>query len=330
MANIKDVAARANVAPATVSRILNNDPSLSIRADTRLRVLQCVEELGYRPNHAARSLKVKSTRTIAVVIPSFVFPIHMEIVRGIEHAANRAGYRVLVGSTEHEDENRLSYLDILGKDRVDGVIIADGFMEDDKIARFARKGVPYVLVSKRRETDSYIVLDDKNGARAAVEQFIGRGHRRIGIISGSLHVDDARERLQGYKEALHAHRLPWDPELAVEANFTRDCGYRGMERLLALADPPTAVFAGNLNMGVGAYMKLKEVQSAPARPVALMCFHDHDFVTGPIGLSAVGWPVYDMGVRSVEMLVDIINDERLPPQQHIIREYRLTLRESTL
>ena len=330
MANLKDVAKSAGVNPSLVSRLLNNDPNLSIRPETRERVLQCVKELGYRPNHAARSLKVKTTSTIAVVIPSFVFPVHNEIVRGIEKAANEQGYRVLVGSTAHEQGSSDSYLDVLGNNQVDGVIIADAFIEDEKIDRFGLKGIPYVLVSKRKAKDNYIVLDSYNASKTAVEYLISLGHQQIGTLTGLLHFDEALDRMKGYRTALSNHGLEFHSSLMAEGDFTRESGYEGMGKILQSAVLPTAIFGGNLNMTLGAYMKLKELKKELRHPIALVGFHDYPLVTEPLELTMIRFPVFDMGYRSFEMLFRMMQLDRKEDvvEQHVIENYELMIRSS--
>lgn len=333
MANLKDVARCAGVNPSLVSRLLNEDSSLTVRPETRARVLKCVQELKYRPNHAARSLKVKHTSTIAVVIPSFVFPIHNEIVRGIEQAAHEQGYRVVVGSTEHELGSSDSYLDTLESSQVDGVIIADSFIEDEKIDRFSQKGIPYVLVSKRKSRDNYIALDSFNASRTAVEHLISRGHRRIGTLTGLLHIDEALERMKGYRTALSNHGLEFDHSLMAEGDFTRESGYAGMGRILQAEQPPTAVFVGNLNMTLGACMKLKEIGKTLPHPVAVVGFHDYPLVTEPLELTMIRFPVYDMGGRSFTILHAMMNAERQaqahPVEQLELSNFELVVRASS-
>ena len=242
---LKELAARANVHPSTVSRVVNQDPSLRIGLATRARIEALLRETEYRPNGVARGLKTRQTLVLAVVIPDITNPFFGGLFRGIEDGAAQRGYQVLLCNTDGSPDRQRAHLHSLIARRVDGVILASSFLKDPAVRWLRHQHVPYVLVNRFSDEglDPFVGSDDVTGARLATQHLIGAGHVRIGHLAGQSTVSTGVLRRRGYQAAMADSRLQARPELQPESGFVEDGGMRAMERLLALPEPPTAVFA---------------------------------------------------------------------------------------
>src|SRR5467141_2659589 len=252
---LKELAARARVHPSTVSRVVNQDPSLRVAPATRARIEALLRETEYRPNGVARGLKLRQTLVLAVVIPDITNPFFGALFRGIEVGAAPSGYQVLLCNTDGSPDRQRAHLHSLMARRVDGVILASSFLKDPAVRRLRHQHIPYVLVNRYSDEglDPFVGSDDLIGARLATQHLIGLGHVRIGHLTGQPTVSTGVLRRRGYQTALSEAGLQASPELQVESGFVEEGGIRGMERLLALSVPPTAVFAVTDTVAIGAY-----------------------------------------------------------------------------
>src|ERR1700674_3421768 len=242
---LKDLARRANVHPSTISRVANHDPGLRIATDTRLRIEALLRETGYRPNGIARGLTLRQTNVLAVVIPDVTNPFLAALFRGVEDAATPRGFNVLLCNTDGLPERQRSHLLSLQARRVDGVIVASSFLKDPGVHELRRQKGPYVLVNRFSDEgeDPFVGSDDLVGGRLATSHLIELGHRRIGHLAGRATVSTGVMRRRGYLAAHQLAGLASDPKLIVEAGYSEEGGAVAARRLLALQDPPTALFA---------------------------------------------------------------------------------------
>lgn len=329
MATLKDVARKAGVDPSTVSRVLNDDPSLSVRTETRTRILEAVEELNYTPNAFGYGLRTRSTKTLGMLIPDITNPVYAEIIKGAEMMAAEMGYYLLLGNTD-EDRKKRDFLSLLVERRVDGLILANALVDDALVAKLNGGGLPFVLVNRRTHGVSrFVVADDVGGCRHAVSHLIELGHRRIGHISGPLYTDTGLARLQGYRAALDEAGIPFESELIVESDFQESSGYEGMNRLIELKNRPTAVFAANIRVAFGALRALKSRGVAVPAEMSLAGFHDIPFadLVEP-ALTTVRLPLREMGVKAAELLIETIRGEQTP-EGIVVRGHELVVRRST-
>ncbi|MGX6449293.1 LacI family DNA-binding transcriptional regulator, partial [Patulibacter sp. S7RM1-6] len=219
---LMDVARRAGVDRSVVSRVLSGDPALNVREETRERVLEAVRELDYRPNAAARSLRTKRADTYGLLIPDFGNPVYTEIIRGAETAARARECVLMTGSTAGEDDERGGWqADIVGRGRVDGLLLAGDHVEPEQLGQLDARGVPWLLVNRRIEgARRWVVLDDEEAAALAVRHLVALGHEEIAHIAGPTNADTARRRLAGWRAAMDGAGLPTPDGLLVASDYT--------------------------------------------------------------------------------------------------------------
>jgi LacI family transcriptional regulator len=312
---IRDVAAHAGVSVATVSRALNG--SGPVGAETRERIEAAVESLRYRPNSAARSLITRRTRMLGVLLPDLFGEFFSELIRGIDQAAQAAGYHLLLSSS-HDDASDLEAALEGMHGRVDGLLAMAPKVGTRVLDELLPGNVPIVLLSSAYEGDAYgtLRIDSFGGARAMVAHLAGHGHRRIAVINGPVENFDAQERLRGYRSALAEAGLAPSSELEVAGDFTGLAGFSGANALLDLEHRPTAIFATNDAMAIGALSALQAAGVSVPEEMALAGFDDVSSTryTNP-PLTSVHVPIHELGARAVARLVEVVGLAAELPQQ---------------
>jgi LacI family transcriptional regulator, galactose operon repressor len=307
---IHDVATHAGVSAMTVSRVINDSPRVS--ASTRRRVEASVAKLGYVPNRLARGLIQRKTRAFGVIVPDVANPFFTLIVRGVEQVAWRAGYHVILCDTQGDLERESGYLEDMLAFQVEGVLIAPvSDRSRPQLRRLTRNNVPFVLVDRSiPDFDCDLVQGDSiGGGRQLVEHLIGLGHRRIGMITETTGVSTARDRLEGYRQAVEQAGLGFDPELVVESSaIDPDAAADATLRLLALPDPPTAIFAVNNIAVVGVVEAARQQELDIPGDLALVCFDDIEHVSRlyPF-LTVMAQPAETYGTIATQLLLDRLN-----------------------
>ncbi len=312
-----DVARAAGVAHVTVSRVLNAPET--VKPETRDRVLAAIEELGYRRNDVARALKSGRTTTIGVVIAGSELFELPRVLRGVEDAAQAAGYWVNLASWQGGSTEQLtSAVERLADQGVEGVaIIADRPVAATALERMVSRIPVSVVMSGdlRNPAIGSVELDQELGARRATEHLIQQGHRRIAHITGRMSVFDARARLAGWQTAMVDAGLGADDH--VEGDFTAASGFQRARELLSREDRPTAIFAGNDQMAIGAYAAAGELGLAVPGDVSIVGFDDAagtDFLTP--ALTTVRQDFVALGRTAIEVLLAEIAGE--PARHHLI------------
>ena len=316
---IKDVAKRAGVSSMTVSRVINDSQRVS--PATRRRVEQAISELGYVPSRLARGLIRRKTGTLALIVPDVANPFFTLIVRGAEDVARRAGYRVILCDTRADLDLEEEVIEEMIAHRVEGVAIAPVSDRSKRhLARLARFGVQFVLIDRTiAGLDCDVVVGDSSGgARRLVEHLISLGHRRVGFIVESDMVSTARDRRQGYVEALEAAGIESDPDLIVQASVDPAGGFEGMGRLLELDDPPTAVFTVNNLVALGAIEAVRANGLEVPDDIALVCFDDIEYASRlyPF-LTVMAQPAETLGRLGTQLLVERI-EGRAPDRGRVV------------
>lgn len=311
-ATLKDVAKLAGVAPSTVSGVLNG--TTRVREKTRLRVMQAVKELNYRPNHVARSLRLQGTKTLGLVIPSITNPFYPAIARGVEDVANTYGYSVLLGNTDRTPKKEQKYIETLLDKQVDGLILADSQVSDALILEMAeRPRIAIVMMNRGIESSNVdeIWVDFRGAAIQMTEHLIEAGHRRIAFIAGPRNVWRSEERLRGYQEALTRHQIDLDKSLIIRGEFDHQSGYEAGEELLKQKDRFSAIFASNDLMAIGCMTALQDNGVSIPGDISVVGFDDIElaFFVRP-KLSTVYQPNYEMGAAAVRMMMERIQGER--------------------
>ncbi|BCV22844.1 LacI family DNA-binding transcriptional regulator [Moorella sp. Hama-1] len=331
MVTIKDVARHAGVSVTTVSRVLNNSQH-PINPTTRERVLAAIEELGFCPNAAARSLQLNETRTIGLILPDIANPYYPGIVRGVEDVAHASGYTVILCNTDRSRERTQEYLRVLREKRVDGIIFTGGGAVEDASQShfFEQENIATVVIGRHRGDLPAVQVNNTQAAREAVAHLLSLGHRRIATITGPGTSTTARDRLEGYKQALQDRGIGIDARLIIEGNFEFDSGYQAVARLpLRGADAITAIFAHNDLMAIGAMKAFQEQGLQLPRDVAVMGFDNvplASYITPQ--LSTVAVPVYDLGMTAMKVLAELLAGREVPPVTTLATA--LQVRESTI
>ena len=329
-----DVARLASVSQATVSYVLNGNPAISVPEATRQRILGAVDELGYVPNGAARSLRTQRTSTIAAVIPDITNPFYPAFERGVQGVAEAGGYDLIVYNTGGAAEKERRCVRSLQQGRVDGVVAVFFHLKAGDLRPLLERNVALVRLEAVKKGVSSLDLpfdnlyvDNVAASRAAVEYLIGRGHERIGMISGGS--GPGKPRARGYREALAAHRLPPDDALVRDGDFTADGGHQAMLGFLSQPHPPTAVFAANDVMAMGALVALREAGRRVPEDVAVVGFDDVP-VAGLITprLTTVAQFQENLGVRAAEMLLERLAGTAPEHGRSEEMPYELIVRES--
>lgn len=329
-ATISDVANAVGISIGAVSRILNKDPSLNVREETREAVLRKIAELGYSPNPHARSLRTARTGSLAMILPEIHSPAFAAMIQGAQKAAYERGYSMLLGGVGPDGDDPELPARLLEKNRVDGFLITAGRRETEAFAALRDLDAPYVLLNRYRDEEQpHVVLDDTGGVLAVVRHLTDLGHRRIGFLGPSERFLGIR-RLAGYKAALEEVGVALDPALIVDTGYFREGGETGLEQLLRLPSPPTAVFATNHLVAAGAIVAAgRHGLSVPA-DLSIASFYD-----GPVAellqppLTAVRYPLEDLGYRATSILIDLVEGRSVTETNVVLPYEAVVIRGST-
>ena len=330
---IKDIARKANVSHTTVSRALNNKSR--IKNETKDKILTIARELNYRPDFIARSLVMKRTKTLGLVITTIANPFYIELSQGIETTAISQGYNIILCSTNYDLSAERKYIDMLRSKGVDGIILTSAHMGDPNIVGLAEEGFPIILINRRtyhpvvKEKVDYVGVDNILGGFLAVEHLIRLGHKRIGVIGGSSESSVGFERLEGGKKALTTYGMEVIGGHFLEGDFLKGSGYQGGKRFLKMDEPPTAIFATNDYMALGTYQAIVEEGRRVPEDIALIGFNDIEFAAMKgIELTTVGQKKYEMGAQAVKMLVERIEGGGMGSPKEMILEPELIIRKT--
>jgi LacI family transcriptional regulator len=316
---IKDVARLSGVSSMTVSRVINGSERVS--PETRQRVERAIAELGYVPSRLARGLIRQKTGTLALIVPDVANPFFTLIVRGAEDVARRAGYRMILADSRADLTIERDVIEEMLAHRVEGIMIAPvSDRSKGHLQRLAKYRVDFVLIDRTVSgIESDVVTGDNvGGARRLVEHLISLGHRRIGFITESADVSTARDRREAYEAVLAAAGLPHDSSLIVYSTVDPPGGFEGMRRLLELDEPPTAVFAVNNLVAVGAIEAVRAHRLEVPDDVALVCFDDIEYASRlyPF-LTVMAQPAETLGTLGTQLLLERI-EGRAPEQPRVV------------
>lgn len=328
MTRMNDVARVANVSAATVSRVLSNNRYVS--QETRRKVLEAVEQLGYKPNRLASNFRKMTSRTVIVVMPGISNPFFAQILKAFNDVARHRGYHVLLGDTGNDLNGEREFIELVKAKFVDGVLLATARIPKEEIAQVS-EAIPVVLACEYIDGFAIptVAIDNVGAARAATQYLISLGHRQIAHLSGPLSVVLGRDRLKGYRQALLANEIPVDEAVIREGDFSVRAGYELTRKLLAMQNRPTAVFAANDEMAIGAMRAAKELGLSVPAELSVVGFDDIPLSTlvEPT-LTTIRQPKYEIGTQSMNMLLDLIEGGENTRQQ-VVLEHELVVRDST-
>ena len=329
-ATVRDVAKKSGVSAMTVSRVING--GAGVRPETRLRVEHAISELDFVPNGVARGLTSNKTGALGMIVPDIVNPFFAIAVRGAETVARRAGFRLLLCNSEGDLALERQYVEDMISHRIEGLLIAPvGDRSKANLLPLVRREFPFVLIDRSvAGLDCDLVQGDSiSGARKLVSHLIALGHRRVAVVIEPDNVSTARDRLQGYREALDAAGLRMAPDLIVRTSADRAGGYQAMQRILDLDPLPTAVFAVNNMTALGGMQAIRERQLMVPRDVALVCFDDveHLAVLSPF-LTVLNQPTETFGTVASQLLLDRIAGKAGEQFRRVVLQGDLLVRES--
>jgi LacI family transcriptional regulator len=325
---IKEVAREAGVSIATVSRVFND--SGPVGEETRQRILAVARRLRYIPHGAARSLITSRTMTLGVLLPDLYGEFFSEVIRGIDQVAQQHRYHLLLSSSHNDREEIEAALRAM-KGRVYGLVIMYPDLDAKALRDNLSDALPVVLLNCRIDGGVFdaITINNYGGAYAMTHHLIGHGHRRIALITGGRENYDAAERVRGYRAALRDAGAEWVESLEVDGAFTEASGYAAAQQLLALSPRPTAVFASNDAMAIGALSAFREGGLRAPDDIAVAGFDDipiAGYVTPR--LSSVHVPITDLGARAMAHLIATVRQEQRPAGRQEVIPTTLVLRDS--
>lgn len=306
--NINDIAQKARVSTATVSRVINN--SALVKPETRDKVLEIIEAYGYTPSAVAKNLSVQTTHNVGVIFPDIENPFFSSALIGVTQVAERQQYNVSFFNSDETPEKEQGFLNVIRQQRMDGVIISPADTYDSNtrlmLEDFERQGVAVVLLDRDLEGGAFSLVraEDQQGSYSAVKQLILEGHERIAIIVGSPSNRPVFDRFAGYRKAMEEARIPIRSEYVVRADQKSEIAYKVTETLMHLSEPPTAIFTCNNMMTLGCLRYCMEHGVAIGKDVALISFDDIEVLRDiGYGLSVVTRSSRGMGRVAMELLL---------------------------
>ncbi|TCL62755.1 LacI family transcriptional regulator [Hydrogenispora ethanolica] len=327
--NQREIAKLAGVSSATVSRVINHDPSVS--PETAARVNEVIAKHGYVQNVIARSLKMANTKTIGFLVPDISNPFFPAVLSGIEAVCAKYRYNMIIQNTSEDRLREEAALETLLKQRVDGLLAILVTRDSEQLAKFQAMNIPVVLIDRLTTGGEYdsVTIDNAGGVAQGIEYLKRLGHARIAIIHVPTDISLGEERLNGYRLAMQEAGLEVLEEYIVNGNAIEEGGYLGAQELMRLPAPPTAIFAANNLMTMGAYKALADARMAIPKDVSLLGFDDFSlagYLSPPITL--INRPTSEMGRSAAEMLFERLTGNSERPVRQVVLPTALQIRSS--
>ncbi|MGP4041093.1 LacI family DNA-binding transcriptional regulator [Gracilibacillus sp. D59] len=331
---IKDIARESGVSTATVSRVLSNRGYAS--EEIRENVLAVAERLNYRPNGIAKSLKMHKTNTIGVIIPDISNPYFMRIAKGIEDVVQERKYNLLFMSGDENPDKEKKLLQVLVENRVDAIILATSGGNDELIKTIRESKTPVILIDRKLKNDNekmdLVVENNFDGAYQLTSHLVQTGHKRIGIVNGSLDVSTGEERFLGFKKAMLDNFLNQEDDLIFNGHFTVEDGRRAVEYFLSLENKPTAILSFNNTMTVGVILQLTEMGKKIPEDVFVASYGETELsqLINPSGTICIKQSPYNMGIRVGQIAMDRLIFNLDGPTQEVFNPIIETLESGDL
>lgn len=313
MSSLTDVAKKAGVSIATVSRVINN--GTNVNAETRAKVQKAIKELKYQPSRVAKRLRSKSASSnlLGLLIPDIQNPFYVDVLRGVEDVAYENNYAIIMCNFAQDEKKEKMYLDILQQESIDGLIAAPAHEKDSNVIKLLNEGLPIVCVDRGlagKEVD-VVVVNNRDGAYVAVDHLAKAGYKRIAYISGQKQIPSSKYREQGYCDALIDNGLKLDRELIKYGDSKHKSGVDLCAELLNMENPPDAIFTGNNLITLGALETIHKRKLKIPQEVAIVGFDDMYWsISLNPSLTAVRQPAYEIGRRACELLIQRISDPK--------------------
>lgn len=318
MASMNDVAQRAGVSIATVSRVLNNNGN--VNESTRAKINKAIKDLKYQPSRVAKRLRSKSisSNLLGILIPDIENPFYVDVLRGIEELAYENNYAIIMCNFGQDEKKEKLYLEILQSEGIDGLVVAPAHEDDPLLKKMVKDGLPVVCVDRGLKDSNVdvVLVDNVTGAYNAVDYLVKSGYKRIAYIAGLPAIPSSLLREKGYKEALADNGISFDPELVRFGNSKHKSGVELCDELLKLPNPPDAFFTGNNLITLGALETIHKWKLKIPEDIAIIGFDDMQWSSSlNPPLTAVRQPAMEIGKRAVELLIQRIKD----PQRSCIQ-----------
>jgi LacI family transcriptional regulator len=327
-ATINDVARRASVSKTTVSHVINN--TRFVEEETKQRVLRVISEIGYYPSLVARSLTTNRTGIIGVIVSDATNTFFGDLLRGVEDVLQPKNYSIVVCNTDEILERENHYIDLLLRQRVDGIIAAATSQKWGVLNQAVAQHTPVVFLDRTYEglEGPYVGVNNWNGAYMGANHLIECGHNKIGILAGFQRLSTMRERLGGFREALHNHKIDLPDEWVVESPLGIEHGREAALKVLTLSNHLTALFINNNLLTLGALLAIQELGLHCPEDISLVGFDDNPWsaVSSP-PLTVVKQPSRRLGQVAGEMILSLVNGDH-PLEERVILECELVIRES--
>jgi LacI family transcriptional regulator len=325
---MREVAERAGVNKSTVSRVLSGRTPMAASPQTAESIRAAAHDLGYFVDPLAASLRTQRTQSIGVLLPRLTDTVLATIFEAVDEVATEAGYQALVASTGDDAGEQRRRVGLLEGRRVDGLVITTGRTDDEKYLDDLReRGVPFVLANRAVGHHPVARGDDRNGGLLATRHLLANGHRRIGVIAGAPYAATSADRTQGYRDALAEVHIDVDPRLVVESGPHVDDGVRGARQLLAVDPAPTAIFAVNDQIAVGAMAAIRDAGLQVGSEVAVVGYNDTPLSARlPMPLTSVHHPVHSIGRLAMQNLLALLAGEQ---PSSVTLPVHLTVRSSS-
>ncbi|MFA6541944.1 MAG: LacI family DNA-binding transcriptional regulator [Bacteroidota bacterium] len=326
--SIIDVAKKAGVSIATVSRVING--SDKVKAPTKEKVLEVVRDLKYVPNPAARGLIMKRTEAIGLLLPDLHGEFFSEIIRGADEAVQLKGYHLIVSSS-HNDIKEIEAALRFMRGRVDALVVMSPMVHSEVLLENLPKSLPVVLLNCHTSNPMYdtIMTDGFTGAKEMVTYLLDQGHRKIAILKGGDSNIESQERLKGCRSALSEKGIAFDPAMEFSGNFTETSGYEQAKKIIALQDRPSAIFAFNDSMAIGAIGAIRDAGLKIPDDISICGFDDIPIAKflNP-SLTSVRVPIHELGAMAIHRIFDRIEKKTKEASAHIYVQTALSIRES--
>jgi LacI family transcriptional regulator len=324
---IHDVAKLAGVAPITVSRVVNNNGYVS--KETRQRVEAAVIALDYIPNALGPSLRLKRTKTLALVLSDITNPFWTTVARGVEDTANKSGYHIIMGNTDESAEKQEDYLLFLMKKQVDGFLVVPA--SSRSLGTLQKRRVPFVVLDRSIPDNGVDSVrgDSVGGAYALTKHLIELGHLCIAIIAGPEHVSTASDRVEGYLRALAEADLK-NTQLIYWGTYSQQTGYAFTQKALQSNPRPTAIFASNNFIAIGVMRALRDAGLRVPEDISVVAFDDlPQAITIDPFFTVASQPSYEMGQKATELLLMRLAENAPDQYQQIVLPVDIIIRRSS-
>lgn len=322
---IREVAERAGVSIATVSRVVNGSPKVDPQLAERVR--EAITALNYQPNRAARALAGNRSALLGLLVTDIQNPFFIDLMRGVEEVSQQNGYLLVICNTAEDPQREKQYVEILAAEPVAGAIIVPSRERLEALTLLKNRHIPVIAVDRRildRAVDA-VLVDNVQAAKEAVAHLIGNGYRRIGIITGPKSVTTANDRLLGYRHALQEANITPDPALEQRGPFNEETGERGIQRLLQHDPPVEAILTANNRITVGALRTLHAHQKHVPEDIALVGFDEIRWaIPDLVSITTVTQPAYELGRTAALRLLQRLQQPDLPRQEIILQHQLLT------